>query len=334
MILREHDKRRFGHYEANGFLHITDWHADDTGPSTRVDDYVKAVTGKMRSAIGYANANKLIIILGGDNLGRPVIANEAFKGQIMRLFNESLYPVYGIPGNHEMSAKKLSERDSLWLMSEFTRTDILVDAGILDVMTLTDDSGQTTVVGLGGSPYGQSIPSAVDWGVDVDMGVWLTHHNLPFTSHYKKQETGAFKHIAGVDCVLNGHLHHAAPPVRSGETTYYNNGSITRTKSNERDRLPTITVVSLDGVVEAMPLDYNGADTVFSSGAGRTSAVDVNVRDTSDMRNRFVNFLSSDDHDQETVGNLLDDAMKGGEITHDMRDWLEGIAREAATRLN
>lgn len=340
MLIKEDTPRRNAAYSANGFLVINDSHLDDTAPSSRVDDYPSSVLSKFHAAVEFANQNKLIICNAGDILGHSVLKSESYKYQIMQIIGSSLYPILAIPGNHDMSASKLSEKDTLWLISTFTNMDVIVDTGIIDVIELHTDHG-VRMVGVGGSPYGQPLPQGgVDWGTDVSLGLWLTHHNLPFSSHYKKQATSAFMPLPGVDIVMNGHLHHAAPPVKSGETTYYNNGSIARTKSNERERTPCGTVILPDKFMETISFDMDGGKNAFSSAAGRASAPAVfgvtpeeGQESVLEQRNRFTTFLTQGDTESETVGKLLDDAFGTGEITQDMRNWLESVSDEAASRL-
>lgn len=339
MLIHHDTPRRNAAYAANGFMVINDSHLDDTAPSTRVDDYSNATLSKFHAAVQFCNENKLILCVAGDVLGHSSLKSDAYKLKITRIIGMSAYPILTIPGNHDMSASMLSERDTLWLLAELTNMDVLRESGVIDVIELHTDHG-IRLVGVGGTPYGQELPKeGVNWGVDVSLGLWLSHHNLPFSSHYKRQQTSAFIQIPGVDIVMNGHLHHAAPSVKAGETTYYNNGSIARTKSNERERVPCGTVILPDGTMEIITFDMDGGRNAFSSAAGRASAptefgsTPEEGPSVLENRNRFTTFLAQGQTEGETVGQLLDEALSTNEITQDMRQWLEGVSDEATSRI-
>jgi hypothetical protein len=56
--------------------------------------------------------------------------------------------------------------------------------------------------------------------------IWVTHHDLRFPDY----EAGRFtlKELAGIDLVVNGHIHTPKPPQQCGGTLWVNPGGISR----------------------------------------------------------------------------------------------------------
>lgn len=226
-----------------GILCIGDPHICSWAPGYRKDDYTKAIFAKLRWALDYARTESLLPILLGDLFHVPRENHNALIVQLMSLLNP---PVYAVVGNHDRSETLLSEHDSL---------AVLVSAGrvrrLSDQVEVFDIGGVR--VGIGGTDHGQPFPDAIDrekLGVPRWV-IWITHHDLPFVvappaaapargevakswgwaQSLKVRPTLSDMvrpELAGVDLVVNGHVHAQAADTVRGSTIWCNPGSIAR----------------------------------------------------------------------------------------------------------
>ena len=118
--------------------------------------------------------------------------------------------------------------------------------------------------------------------------------------------------------------------MRVGNTEWHNPGSCTRTKANERDRVPTFGIILADGAIDIIPIQYDGSGSVFTSSAGRISAPINSAAPDNMARERFISHLAIDSGAEKSVGVHLDEALEAGMIDRPMREWLEKIAQKAA----
>lgn len=322
---------QFKHSERpRGIAFAPDLHIDGVGPSTRVDDYAGTVLSKAAHIIQVANEESLVSCFPGDVFGRARVASDFVKSRFITILRSAHFMPIIYPGNHDMGGDILGEADTLWLLKACGCAHVQIKSGPTTTMKMEGDDGNEVTVGIGGTPYGQDFPEEARWDQPVDLGIWFSHHNLPFQSHYTDRPVYGFSEILGVDRVINGHLHHPAPSVRVGNTEWFNPGSCTRTKANERARTPTFGIMWADGAIDIHPLALDGSDSVFTSSAGRISAPINSSAPDSMARERFISHLASDTGEEKSVGVHLDEALASGLIDRDMREWLEKIAHKAA----
>jgi predicted phosphodiesterase len=168
-------------------------------------------------------------------------------GELMDLFAE---PVLAVYGNHDVSENTISQHDTL---------SVLVRAGRL---RLLDESfawrGEMNGVNvlLGGTPWGRRLPKKVDPG-EHDLAVWIAHHDVMMPGY---EEVGRFppREIAGVDLVINGHIHRRLQDVRKGATCWINPGNITRRKRSDASRAHTPAALRIDIAPAKSPADRWG----------------------------------------------------------------------------
>lgn len=322
-----------------GVAFILDIHADDRSPSSRVDDYPETVLHKLKLALEDASDNNLLSIWGGDVFNRPHIQSDYIKARIMALCQTAKYKPLVIPGNHDMSGEILGPSDTLWLLGISGCVKLITSSkpwGVFDMRR----GDEIIRVGLGGTPFGQDVPTTLPWNEHVDLGLWATHDNFRFQSHYEDKKSYDFHAIPGVDMVVNGHLHHASALVEAVSddghvTTWMNPGSLARTKSNEKNRIPSVFFIHTDGSTRTHAIHVDGEASVFSSSSGRASLTTQNTggaKAEEEGRNRFTNMLSNNFIDEKSVGELLDQAASEGKINPGMRNWLEQIALQADQR--
>lgn len=319
-----------------GVLFGPDLHIDGNGPSTRVDDYASSVLSKVSYCIEVANDENVVASFPGDFFGRARVSSDYVKSKTIEILRKARYLPIIYPGNHDMGGDILGESDTLWLLKASGCAHVQIHSGPTAVFNMLTQQGESVRVGVGGTPYGQDLPKSAEWErvqehpEDVDLGVWFSHHNLTFQSHYADRPSYDFFEIEGVDSVINGHLHHAAPSVRVGATEWHNPGSCTRTKANERERVPTFGIIWADGAIDIMPIRYDGSNSVFTSSAGRVSAPINSSAPDNMARERFISHLASDCGEEKSVGVLLDEALDAKMIDRPLREWLETIAARTA----
>lgn len=327
-----------------GLMVVLDPHVDERGPSSRVDNYPEHVMAKLGYCRDVANDEDLVMAIAGDCMNRAKIQSDYIKGILMDTFWSLKHRPMIWPGNHDMSGDILSPNDTLWMIGKSRSALIYPTSGVAQVIDMVDQTtGRVYKVGIGGTPYGQDIPTSVSWPTlsgSVDFGIWFTHHNLKFQTHYTDKPAYDFHPILGVDIVVNGHLHHRAPEVKkisedgSYHTTWYNPGATTRTKSSEKERVPTALIIHANGDMEILPIEYDGSQSVFSASAGRASApLNAMTSGEDETRKRFIDGLVYKNNDEADVTELLDKERASGHITEAQRNFLEEISIEAAGRL-
>ena len=223
----------------NGILCIGDPHLATRTPGHRKDDYPRAILGKLAWCLEYARREGLVPALLGDLFHLPRDNGNALVVELISMFQpgDGLGPAgasaaapLGIVGNHDVHETRLEPGDSL---------SILVAAGRLRLVSQGAPWRGTIAgrqVAIGGTDWGAPLPDRVDraaLGLDQDgLLVWLTHHDVRFKGY---EEAGRFdpREIAGVDVVVNGHIHRPLAPASKGGTTWLNPGNIARVKRGD-----------------------------------------------------------------------------------------------------
>ncbi len=323
-----------------GVIFAPDLHADVKGPSTRMDNYEQTTISKLAHILDVANQELRVAVFPGDFMGRSRISSDYLKSTIIKLMREAVFRPIIYPGNHDMASDLLSEADSLYLLRASGAAHVQRYSGATATIMMRCNDGSVRSVGIGGTPYGQDIPDVAGFlppdesnpGRDPDLGLWFTHHNLPFAQHYAEQKIYGFKAIGGVHSVINGHLHHATPSVRIADargahtTEWHNPGSVMRTKASERERTPNFGSIDPDGSIDILPLILDGGQSVFTAASGRASAPGLSASISAEARDRLISGLTVTDEDDGNIGILLDEAVANNEIDLATREWLEEIA--------
>ena len=224
--------------DADGLLFIGDphvWSSKKTG--RRLDsDFCLTVCNKLEQAIDIANENNLMPIILGDLLEDENDDDPFMLIRLIRIFKKSKRKPLTLIGNHEKKQNFLTDDTALALLREADVLLTLERSGLSFRINCANVS-----VGIGGSPYGQPIPSDItlartESGVSVVF--WLTHHDLGFLGCYPGADE--LPEIQGVDYLVNGHMHKPAPPVQMGQTLCFNPGNITRMSVDCRNQIPCV----------------------------------------------------------------------------------------------
>ncbi|MFO7781159.1 MAG: metallophosphoesterase, partial [Spirochaetia bacterium] len=100
-------------------------------------------------------------------------------------------------------------------------------------------------------------------GASRPLGIWLSHHDI-IAPGYEEQGRLRPREIAGVDLVVNGHIHRELGEVEVGATRWVTPGNISRRSRSDavRDHVPSV-----------LRLDVRGAgDRAGPGAAGRPGA--------------------------------------------------------------
>lgn len=220
-----------------GLLFIVDPHLSSRIPGFRKDDYPQIILGKVRWCLEYACDEGLLPVIAGDLFHYPRDNANWLLGEVLDLFGRQ--EVVGIPGNHDCRVNELQDDDTF---------SVVVKAGKLTLLSADNTwrgelNGRSVI--LGGTPWGQWLPSTFDAGADDTIVAWVTHHDVSVPGY-----EGRFKphSIPGVDLVVNGHIHRRLPDVSVGKTSWLTPGGIARVSRGDATH---------DHVPAALQIDVN-----------------------------------------------------------------------------
>ena len=226
--------------DAKGLLFIGDVHLTSNRPSRRRDNYQQAILFKLEQCCTIANRDKLIPIFTGDIFHQPKELDEGLKTKLLRVLKQFWTTPYSNVGNHDIISAKLSDSDSLAMIGESGVLNVCAQSGPAFEARMRDvKKDREVIMGIGFTPYAQSLPSSVEgFFPNAEKVFWVTHHdmafeNLPF-SNLEPFE------ITGCQAVINGHIHNEQKEKIVGGTIYFNFGSLTRTKTDQLNHQPCV----------------------------------------------------------------------------------------------
>lgn len=294
---------------AKGFLFVGDIHLSSRKPGTRKDvNFGATIFKKLEQVVEIANRDDLIIVIEGDIFDTPIESNETLKTRLTRVLKKSNHLCFTNTGNHDMMGDVLSDGDSLAVIAEYGNPlHVISSSGPVGVFLLNG-----VRVGLGMTPYGQTIPDNVSGCFhDVEGVIWVTHHDIAFDGAYPGSMEA--HEIKGCSLVMNGHMHLDKPALQRGETTWVNNGSLVRTSKDAAYHKPIVTGV-IPGVDELIRYPIEHDPHIFNM-AGKMVAASPGEKVTqAHVESVFVSLLSSTQGDINPVvtdnGDVLLEDMK------------------------
>lgn len=238
---------------AGGLLFVGDPHVWSRQPGRRRDArFMDTVLGKLEQAAEIANRLNLQAVCLGDLLHDDRDHDPEMLIKLTRVLQKFDRKMVCLVGNHDKDELWLSERNALLLLEVAEQIELIDRPGFWGRIQV-EDQGRTSLVAIGGSPYGAAIPNDVAELIEgggngtferahallgVDRVVWLTHHDLAFDGAYPNAE--ALHEILGADIAVNGHMHGTTLPQRFGRTSWYNPGNITRMSVDMADHVPSV----------------------------------------------------------------------------------------------
>lgn len=227
--------------EYAGLLLIGDPHLEGRQPGFRKDDYPNVILDKLAWCLDYAREQRLLPAILGDLFDKP---RDNPNWLLARLLDMLQGEVLGLYGNHDVHYNpELTEDDSLSLLVKSDRIR-LVNAAAPWCGTM---AGRQVIVG--GSSYRQEIPKRFDCPETTSDGiaplvVWLTHHDLQIPGY----DEGRIRprEIAGIDLVINGHIHRRLIDVVKGKTLWLTPGNISRRSRSDANREHVPSALRID----------------------------------------------------------------------------------------
>lgn len=269
----------------SGLLFIGDPHLAHRNPGMRKDDYPRVILAKLEWALNYARESRLLPCLLGDIFHYPRDNATWLVGELCEmLVGREVIAIYG---NHDVHEDALHDNDSL---------SVPIKAKLLTLVSEQKPwegqmHGRKIIVG--GTSHGQFFPQIFSKGVGSDTLVfWMTHHDVQVPGY--ERTTRLAEEIAGVDVVVNGHIHLRKDPLQKRRTLWLIPGNIARTSRGEREHNPAcLRVDILPGAhpkgqgysMEYVEVPFSAWSDVFADGAAipskyddRPSAVVSNLR--------------------------------------------------------
>jgi DNA repair exonuclease SbcCD nuclease subunit len=245
-----------------GLLLIGDPHLEGRQPGFRKDDYPNVILEKLAWCLNYAETNRLLPAILGDLFDKP---RDNPNWLIVRLLEILRGEVLGLYGNHDVHYNpELTDDDSLSLLVKAGRIRLVSSEypwrGVI---------GERSVL-VGGSSYRQPIPKKLEATHDANehapLVIWLTHHDIQIPG-YDEGRIGP-REIAGVDLVINGHIHRRLDNVNAGKTLWLTPGNISRRSRSDANRQHIPAALRIDVAADEYRLQYvevphRGFDEVF-----------------------------------------------------------------------
>jgi len=229
-----------------GVLFVGDLHLASRVPGFRKDDYPQAILGKLRWVLDYARAERLLPVLLGDVFDFPRDNANWLLVELHKMLDPQTPAIYG---NHDCKENAPSDHDTV---------SILVASGLLRLLSEQQPwvgAINGCPVAIGGTCWGQKLPGRVDrqalLGEEACRSgapayvLWASHHDLRFPGF---EEAGRMdcREIAGLDLVVNGHIHRQLHDVMTGRTRWMNPGSLTRISRSDASRQHAPGVLRVD----------------------------------------------------------------------------------------
>lgn len=226
--------------EADGLLMVGDPHVTSIRPGRRRDaDFSQSILTKIDQIVDLANERRLVMVFLGDMFDLHKEDDEALKTRLIRSLSRCWTWSNSNTGNHDMEHTTLSDGDSLAMLKAAGVLAVATQSGPVEEFLLGPEKRR---IGLGMTPYGQTIPTDVtDAFPDSEMTVWCTHHDLLFKDTYSK--SAPLHEIAGCRLAVNGHIHLEKPEETRGMTRWLNPGNITRMSVDAIDHVPAVLIV-------------------------------------------------------------------------------------------
>jgi DNA repair exonuclease SbcCD nuclease subunit len=244
--------------EYTGLLLIGDPHLEGRQPGFRKDDYPNVILDKLTWCLDYAAEHRLLPAILGDLFDKP---RDNPNWLLVRLLTILRGEVIGLYGNHDVHYNpELTPDDSLSLLVTSGRIRLVSEASPWQGVI----AGRPVVVG--GSSYRQRIPKAfsllapgdAEINPAGDLGaplvVWLTHHDILIPGY----DEGRIKprEIAGVDLLVNGHIHRRLADVQSGKTLWLTPGNISRRSRSDANREHLPAALRVDVLQDSFAIQY------------------------------------------------------------------------------
>jgi DNA repair exonuclease SbcCD nuclease subunit len=313
---------RLAPVSCKGVLVIGDPHVGSRRPGRRKDtQWPLPVLAKLERCVAIANERDLAVVILGDLFDRPVETDEALKNQLIRtLKGFRRRPLVNV-GNHDIQHTTLTDNDTLALLGLCDVVDVVAASAPVAEFQIGERR-----VGVGMTPYGQTIPTDVRGSFSgADLHTWFTHHDIAFDGGYP----GAVPPFAveGCDLLVNGHIHKTQKAITAGRTRWMNPGNITRQSVDLVDHVPRAWILDGSGELEAQALPFE--TNVFDLTGRVVDAADGSVV-AREVESAFVTLLQAESPTElkrSGDGSIVRDEIEAKFMQDDTSDAVRAIVR-------
>lgn len=225
-------------------LTFTDVHLADSGPSSRKDDYLETMLNKLEQVKFWGIEKKCDLALcAGDifHIKTPTKNSHYLVSQAISLFKSFPFPIYAIPGNHDLR----QDNNSTLLRQPFYT---LLKSGAIDLLTDKTFDG----VRIFGMDY-CSFPKEEDFnrerlGEKVQICVAHVNASSKFNDLFgEKVYTYQNLALTSPDIFVFGHYHPDQGIEVLNNKHFINVGSLSRgsLKKDELTRIPSIGYIEI-----------------------------------------------------------------------------------------
>lgn len=275
----------------DGLLFVGDPHLASKRPGTRLDEnFMKTVLDKLEQSVEIALSKNLFMVILGDLFHDDSDHNPLMLTRLIQIFKRLPCAPVTIVGNHEKRQTTLTDDTFCAALREAGVLYTIEKNGFWARFKFNEDH-----VYLGGTPYGQTIPTEIKSFINQDYvnvasyNIWITHHDLAIDAYYP----GCIEpfEIDGCHMLVNGHDHTTKTPVLKGQTMYFNPGNITRMSVDKKDHVPSVWAwyAKEKRVLQQIPLKYK--ENIFDL-TGRQIKAQVAQPTKSEIEKNESKFLS------------------------------------------
>lgn len=264
------------------FLYFTDSHIRGTTPSSRKDDYRKALFDKFRQMGEIITKHKpQYVLCGGDLLHQPEVSYSVLNEFLDILKNFWYYrgPLgepknpffYSVVGSHDKIGYNPDSifRGAFGTLVGTDKLRVLEDGGRRSIFLDETENLCTQVSGVS-HEFGNDIDPDryfIPKGTGVFKMIQICHGPVV-------KDPQRFPHICTkdikteADVVLCGHIHDGFPTHKIGNTIFANPGSLGRIENTDanRNRIPTVLLIEISkdkSTITEIPLNCRKGDEIF-----------------------------------------------------------------------
>jgi DNA repair protein SbcD/Mre11 len=221
------------------FMFYTDSHLAGENPRHRVDDFPRAILGKLSEAYATAESEGCqFVAFGGDFFNNHRIFSYEVISDVMDILCGSSLRTYMVVGEHDLYGHSIDTYRSSTLAFMVKRCPNV------EILWEPPDFGEIVL-------YGKHEPDTIEkaMGVVVDpdkVNILICHELLTCNPMPYDVVDTASLHDCPYDLVMSGDLHDGFDTHRVGKTWFCNPGSLARRTTADADRWPQIALVTVE----------------------------------------------------------------------------------------
>lgn len=222
-------------------VYFSDAHLRATTPRNRKDDYYAEMIHLFEQISEIIHREQIEAVLNGGDLFDSPEPAQSILNEYIQLFGSWEIPIYSVVGSHD----KYGYNDTTL---NRTALGTLIAAGLTEIVNDTIWIGNNCqLAGVSHSYHLDDDPANYHrTRFSDDFMIQLCHGMLLDTPFFGKY-TLTSQIQTDADLVLSGHVHNGYGPIKYGNTTFLNIGSLGRMERVPRKYTPGIVMIDTDG---------------------------------------------------------------------------------------